>query len=187
MAAILRYAGYPVTPWRNGGGVLRSIVEGDGWQVRLADIDASVPFSDYRGYLRHFAIAAGAVVLQFPSGEAVACDPDSAVAVYPGGPAPYCELVGPPPALAFNLIVEPDRVSGAIERVRVGRDRVRVGPEGGRIVAVLVQSGCIRAPDLTGSAVADRLDTLTDLPAAGVDLVAATGEAVVLVARATSR
>ena len=85
MPAILRYAGYPVAPWRNGGGVLRSIVEGDGWQVRLADIDASVPFSDYRGYLRHFAIAAGAVVLRFPSGESVACDPGSAVAVYPGG------------------------------------------------------------------------------------------------------
>ena len=32
------------------------IADGDGWQLRLADIDESGPFSDFSGYLRLFAI-----------------------------------------------------------------------------------------------------------------------------------
>jgi environmental stress-induced protein Ves len=195
--SIIRFAQYPVSPWKNGGGLLRSIVEGDGWQVRLADIDGSVPFSDYFGFLRHFAIAAGAVVLKFPSGEERRCDPQSDIAIYPGGPAPYCELVSAPPALAFNLIVEPLRVNGAIERVRIGTDPVRLDHAAGRLVAIMVQAGSVGVIGVNGgggtasaagaSLHADRLDTLIDVPEQGVDLHARAADTIVLAARATPR
>ena len=53
---LLDHRQYAVHPWRNGRGVLRHIAEGDGWQLRLADITESGPFSDFSGYLRLFAM-----------------------------------------------------------------------------------------------------------------------------------
>jgi environmental stress-induced protein Ves len=187
---VLRYADYAAARWPNGKGVVRSIVEGDGWQARLADIDGSVPFSDYRGRLRHFAIVSGGVVLRFASGDAVDCSPGSAIAVYPGAPAPFCELVGMQPARAFNLIIDPDRVVGAIERVRVDREPVRIASDAGPVVAILVQAGSVVAfgagARRTGLPVC-HLDALAGIAEDGVSLQAPDGESIVLVARAAPR
>ena len=187
---VLRYGDYAAARWPNGKGVVRSIVEGDGWQARLADIDGSVPFSDYRGRLRHFAIVSGAVVLRFASGDAVDCSPGSAIAVYPGAPAPFCELVGTQPARAFNLIVDPDRVVGSIERVRVDREAVRIAPDAGPVVAIVVQAGSVVAfgagARRAGLPVC-HFDALAGIAGDGVSRQAPAGESVVLVARAAPR
>lgn len=186
---LMRHADYPVGRWRNDRGAIRSIVDGDGWQVRLADIEQSCPFSDYSGTQRLFAIADGAVVLRFSSGQSIACDAATNPAVFDGGPAPDCELVSKAPAKAFNLILlEPERVTGTIERHRI-ETTLTLSDGDGRIAAILVQQGQVAA----GEIVATVFDAL--VPAferaggnAGIELsVAAGAPAIVLVARATRR
>ena len=69
---LLANATYRVRPWRNGQGVTRDIAADDGWQLSLADITRSGRFSDFGDSVRHFAIVAGAVILRFAGGRAVA-------------------------------------------------------------------------------------------------------------------
>jgi environmental stress-induced protein Ves len=198
---VLTHQAYPVHPWRNGGGTLRHIADGDGWQLRLADITRSGPFSDFSGYLRLFAMVEGAVVLQMPGGERIECDPQSAVTIFDGGAAPQCSLVDGP-AKAFNLIVQADKVDASLERLTIGEfDTEAVGVRG-EFMAIHVQSGQVEcrwrrpgtgaqgpgghASNMGGRPVlAAAKDTLMPLAEAGVLLRAVPGSAtaVVLVAR----
>ena len=191
---LLGHQAYPLHPWRNGRGVLRHIADGDGWQLRLADIDESGPFSDFSGHLRLFAIVEGAVVLEMPDGRRIECDPSSEVAVFDGGAAPRCQLVSGP-AKAFNLIVEPDKVVASLERQALGRTQAEAVGDGGEFLAVHVQSGQVecrwRSSDGSAPQAADRpvvasaKDTLMPMAEAGVWLRAAADAdaAVVLIAR----
>lgn len=195
---LLDHRRYPVHPWRNGRGILRHIAEGDGWQLRLADITESGPFSDFSGHLRLFAMVEGAVVLEMADGERIECDPASAIAIFDGGAAPHCSLVRGP-AKAFNLIVQTGKVLATLERQGIGNSGSEPIGDGGAFMAIHVQSGRIEcrggravAAD-TGAGgsplVAEPQDTL--LPAAnqGVILRAAGGgdQAVVLIARVRPR
>ncbi|HZH07486.1 MAG TPA: HutD family protein [Lautropia sp.] len=199
---LLDHRQYAVHPWRNGRGVLRHIAEGDGWQLRLADITESGPFSDFSGYLRLFAMVEGAVVLQMPSGEGIECDPVSAVAIFDGGAAPHCSLVRGP-AKAFNLIVETDKVLATLERQTIGKlspqPTIKAGSEpigeDGAFIAIHVQSGRIEcraersvAADAGAGGswiMAHSQDTLLLAAGDGFILRAADGDdkAVVLIAR----
>ena len=190
---VLGHQAYPLHPWRNGRGVLRHIAEGDGWQLRLADIDESGPFSDFSGHVRLFALVEGAVVLEMPDGGRIACDPASEVAVFDGGAAPHCRLVSGP-AKAFNLIVEPDKVAASLGRQSLGRTHAEAVGDGGEFLAIHVQSGQVEcrwrssdgsAPQAGGRPViASAKDTLMPLSEAGVWLRAADADAaVVLIAR----
>lgn len=195
---VLHHRDYPVHPWRNGRGILRHIAEGDGWQLRLADITESGPFSDFSGHLRLFAMVEGAVVLEMAGGERVECDPASPVAIFDGGAAPHCTLVRGP-AKAFNLIVEPGKVLAGLERLTIGQSGFEAIGDGGALLAVHVQSGPVECrqrrpvwddpPDVAGPdgspVQADSQDTLLPAEGARVMLRAATanGQAVVLLAR----
>jgi len=197
---VLSHDSYPEHPWRNGRGILRHVADGEGWQLRLADIAQSGPFSDFSGCLRQFAMVQGSVVLRMPSGLTVACDPASPVAVFDGGAAPECDLVAGP-ARAFNLISEPAKVGCRLERQVVGEAPHWVAGDGGALVAIHVQSGaveCLAAGDggadrvmpAAGSTCLARIhDTIVGVPADGVRLraAAASGGAVVLVMRIAPR
>ena len=195
----LAFRSYPVQPWRNGRGILRSIAQGDGWQLRLADIEHTGPFSDYAGRLRLFAIVRGAVILRMPSGPAIACDPQSPIVTFDGGEPPDCELTPgdrESPARALNLIVEPRRVVARLDRHAIGGEPLVVTGEGGDVVAIHVQSGRVICHagvvpsdgNAAASLPANRHDTIVAPSASGMRLTAnAPGPAVVLVARVTRR
>ena len=139
-ATVLRYEAYPVHPWRNGRGRVRHIADGEGWQLRLADITDSGPFSDYAGHLRLFAMVEGAAVLEMPDGQRIHCDPEAPVAAFDGGAAPDCSLVTGP-ARALNLITRTGQVLASLERRTVGdADTVAIA-SGPGFVAIHVQSG----------------------------------------------
>lgn len=160
MPLVLRHDAYPVGRWRNGRGTAREIATGDGWQLRLADIEASGPFSEYAGVERWFAVTTGAVMLRLPSGEVRRCDPESAVARFAGAPGPGCELASGPPVRAVNLFLDAGRAGGRLGRYRIGpgdpselRGRID-GADGAdplrrrsSPVAVVVQSGRVAFGD----------------------------------------
>jgi uncharacterized protein len=57
---LVRTADVPAQPWRNGGGVTRTLLarpRGDAWQVRVsvADVAVNGPFSRFPGVERWFA------------------------------------------------------------------------------------------------------------------------------------
>ena len=141
---LLANAAYRVRPWRNGQGVTRDIAADDGWQLSLADITRSGRFSDFGDSVRHFAIVAGAVILRFAGGRAVACDPSSPVLVFDGGEAPECEVTEGP-AQALNLIVQAGRFDARLDRLALGAGLASVS--GGEVAsgmqAIFVQSGRI--------------------------------------------
>ena len=112
---LVAHATYARRPWRNGRGISRDIASGPGWQLSLADIERSGRFSDFAGYLRLFAIVAGAVVLHRSGSRPLACDPTAPVVAFDGGEAPDCEVVAGP-ARALNLIV-PVGMAARLERL----------------------------------------------------------------------
>ena len=52
-------ADLPRSRWKNGQGARATIIEGDGWSLSHAWIEADVPFSDFRGMDRTCALLAG--------------------------------------------------------------------------------------------------------------------------------
>ncbi|MGE0313242.1 MAG: HutD family protein [Lautropia sp.] len=122
----LAHADCPTTAWRNGGGVARAIASGDGWDLRSAEIARSGPFSAYPGARRHFALVQGRVSLAFapPDGtgsRAAIVDAGAPAGfVFDGGPPCDCTLLDGDPAIALNLIIDPDRTIARMWRVDAG-------------------------------------------------------------------
>lgn len=169
---IVAYRSCPVQPWRNGRGLLRSVAQGPGWQLRLAEITRSGPFSDYSGSLRLFAIVQGAVRLRMPSGDVYACDPHSPAISFDGGAPPDCELVGGAPAQALNFIVDPALTAARLDRHAVGSHPLRLGPGAERVAAIYVQSGEVACDALRVA----RQDTLVSPPSTRLRLVSAVSD-----------
>ena len=57
--SIMILADLPRSRWKNGQGARATIIEGDGWSLSHAWIEADVPFSDFRGMDRTCALLAG--------------------------------------------------------------------------------------------------------------------------------
>lgn len=169
---IVAYRSCPVQPWRNGRGLLRIVDQGPGWQLRLAEITRSGPFSDYAGSLRLFAIVQGAVRLRMPSGDVYACDPHSPAISFDGGAPPDCELVGGAPAQALNFIVDPALAAARLDRHAVGSEPLRLNPGAARLVAIHAQSGEVAC----GALRIARQDTLVSPPSTGLRLVSAVSD-----------
>lgn len=108
-AGVKALADVAPTPWRNGGGVGRDLLN---WpqaadvQVRInvAEIERDGPFSDFSGWRRLFAIVGGAGVDLWvdaaPQRVTAATPPLS----FDGGAAPDCRCVAGP-TRALNLVV----------------------------------------------------------------------------------
>jgi len=104
----------PPEPWKNGGGVTRTLAADPAgrWRVSIADIDRAGPYSRFPGYDRVSVVLSGqGVVLQDEGVEppAVALP---AVALRPRAPAPFAgdrvlqsRLVGGP-VRVLNLFVQ---------------------------------------------------------------------------------
>ena len=65
----LRFAEYPVTPWKNGRGVTREIAAAavsvgsdtpPGWRISMATVTEDAPFSRFPGIVRTLGVVDGA-------------------------------------------------------------------------------------------------------------------------------
>ncbi len=114
---IVAYKQLIATPWKNGGGVTREAYrvptagEPFDWRISIADIDASGPFSNFSGYVRHMALLRGAGVrLMFDyAGEVVLRDVGD-LTEFDGAVATHGELVDGS-CTDLNLIVSKRRHS----------------------------------------------------------------------------
>ncbi|SDV50679.1 HutD/Ves family protein [Chitinasiproducens palmae] len=99
-------ADIPAEPWRNGGGITRTLAVGDGWRASLAEIGRDGPYSRFAGTLRLSLIVAGAGVRL----RATAAEHATAHELLPGqavqydGDAAWQASLIDGPALALNLI-----------------------------------------------------------------------------------
>lgn len=118
---VLRAAGYPRMPWKNGGGSTEEItrdagegLEGFGWRLSIADIDESGGFSRFEGYQRVISVLQGAGMnLQVDGEYTRALLPFDAFA-FKGESAVGCSLIDGP-IRDFNLIYAPDRYNAHLQ------------------------------------------------------------------------
>lgn len=152
---IVRLAGVPPSPWRNGGGVTRELLAwpaaGD-WRLRVsvADIAADGPFSAYPGVERWFAVLeGGAVRLRVGQDEHV-LDAGSAPLRFDGAAPVDCRLATGA-TRDFNVMAPTGRA--VLRRISGAQEQNAGGPA---IVGVYVHAG-------TGSVRC--ADAQADLPA----------------------
>lgn len=173
--ALLRYDELPAEPWRNGGGTTRVLAAVKSAardvgapseprvRVSLASIEASGPFSSFVGRVRAFSLVEGEVELVFDDGERALARAEGPALWFDGGRPVAARLVSGP-ALALNVIVDPDvdvslegegELEGPVEAVvvagragavvgphtLVARDAARVSLEGRERLAVRAQPG----------------------------------------------
>jgi environmental stress-induced protein Ves len=121
---ILRAAGYPRMPWKNGGGSTEEItrddagagaaLDGFGWRVSIADISASGDFSRFTGYQRIITVLQGdGMVLRVDGKDSRPLLPFDAFA-FSGDSEVSSELLGGA-IRDFNLIYSPLRFRARLQ------------------------------------------------------------------------
>jgi environmental stress-induced protein Ves len=118
---LLRAADYPRMPWKNGGGSTEEItrdagenLDGFGWRLSIADIQASGEFSVFAGYQRIITVLQGTGMILdvdgVPSRPLLPSDPFA----FSGDSAVECTLLDGP-IRDFNLIYAPQRYSARLQ------------------------------------------------------------------------
>ncbi len=122
---VLRAIDYPRMPWKNGGGSTEEItrdagegLDGFGWRLSIADIEASGGFSLFPGYQRIITVLQGA-------GMTLDVDGKLTEPLLPGDPFAFsgdsqvsCTLLEGA-IRDFNLIYAPDRYRASLQWVDV--------------------------------------------------------------------
>lgn len=127
----------PVEPWRNGGGITRTIAaRGSEWRISLAQVERDGPYSRFDGITRVSFVLRGSGVVLRHEATTVLLEPFEAVE-YDGGKAWNASLVNGP-VTALNVM----SVAGRYRtRLRAIRDVTTV-PPGCAAVVVALDSGC---------------------------------------------
>lgn len=133
----IRIASIPAEPWRNGGGVTRTIATCDGqWRISMAEIDCDGPYSRFDGLTRVSLVLRGAGIVLHSGSGVVKLKPFEAVE-YDGAVAWQAKLIDGP--------VRVLNVMSANGRFRVGvqaiTDELFVRP-GGTAIVVALDSPC---------------------------------------------
>ena len=139
---VLRFADYPVVPWRNGRGVTREVAAsavpmastnrdpgGDdlpptpaptpAWRISMATVDSEVPFSDFAGRTRVLGVVDGAGIELTVDGRMSSLRPGETYGPFSGGaPASARALDGE--ALDLGLLFDPARTRGELGAVGAG-------------------------------------------------------------------
>ncbi len=121
---ILRAAGYPRMPWKNGGGSTEEItrdaaadgaaLDGFGWRVSIADISVSGDFSRFAGYQRIITVLQGeGMVLRVDGKDSRALQAFDAFA-FDGASEVSSALLGGA-IRDFNLIYAPERFRARLQ------------------------------------------------------------------------
>lgn len=124
---VLRAVDYLRMPWKNGAGSTEEVtrdagevegLEGFGWRLSIADIDASGDFSMFPGYLRIITVLQGA-------GMTLNIDGEDSEALLPSDPFAFsgdsqvsCTLLNGP-VRDFNLIYAPTRYRARLQWIDV--------------------------------------------------------------------
>ncbi|THA56603.1 HutD family protein [Streptomyces sp. A1136] len=140
---VLRAAGRPAAPWKNGGGVTREIAawpEGAGmedflWRVSLADVTADGPFSVFPGVDRVLTLAEGAGMVLTVGGVRRLVDERFVPQHFPGGRPTECRLLGGP-VVNFNVMYRGQAVEAEVAVVR-GDLSLAVPPSATLVVVAL--------------------------------------------------
>ena len=100
-----RWLALPPEPWKNGGGVTRTLAADPAgrWRVSIADIARDGPYSAFPGYDRVSVVLAGEGVALHGAGAAIALRP-GACARFAGDAALQARLLGGP-VRVLNLFV----------------------------------------------------------------------------------
>lgn len=118
---VLRAVDYPRMPWKNGGGSTEEItrdagvgLDGFGWRLSIADIEASGGFSVFAGYQRIITVLQGAGMTLDVDGqtsrELLPSDPFA----FSGDSTVSCTLLDGA-IRDFNLIYAPQRCSARLQ------------------------------------------------------------------------
>ncbi|QXH47081.1 HutD family protein [Pseudomonas xanthosomatis] len=118
---LLRACDYPRMPWKNGGGFTEEItrdsgagLEGFGWRLSIADIEASGGFSSFAGYQRIITVLQGdGMRLNVDGRDSRPLLPLDAFA-FSGESQVGCTLLGGP-IRDFNLIYAPERYRARLQ------------------------------------------------------------------------
>lgn len=125
-------ADFTTTPWKNGGGITHEIARLDGpngwlWRLSIAEVASNGPFSRFDGYARILTVIKGAgITLQGPKG-ALNALPLQPVA-FDGATAIDGRLMDGP-LHDLNLIYDPRRIAGQVERLPTPCDLPHHGPD----------------------------------------------------------
>jgi environmental stress-induced protein Ves len=136
---VLRFADYPVVPWRNGKGITREIAAsavavarvdaddaspalpsaGPSWRISMATVDDEVPFSSFAGLRRMLGVVGGEGIELTVDGRMRPLRRGETFGPFAGeAPASARPLDGP--ALDLGLMVDPARVRGDMRSVGAG-------------------------------------------------------------------
>ncbi|WP_349898843.1 HutD/Ves family protein [Parafrigoribacterium soli] len=138
---VLRFADYPVVPWRNGGGVTREVAAsavamasanrdpgGDlppvpaptpAWRISMATVDSEVPFSDFGGRTRLLGVVEGDGLELTVDGRMSRLRPGEKFGLFAGGaPASARPLGGA--SLDLGLIFDPARARAELLPIGAG-------------------------------------------------------------------
>ncbi|TAL94354.1 MAG: hypothetical protein EPN73_18530 [Paraburkholderia sp.] len=132
-------ASVPEEPWRNGGGVTRTLATGSGqWRISLADIERDGPYSRFEAFSRTSLVLRGGGVTLRDRNAVVQLKPFEAVE-YDGNVAWNAFLVEGP-VTALNVMSVRGRYR---TRVRAITDSIDVRPDCVAVaVVVALDGGC---------------------------------------------
>lgn len=125
---VLRFAEYPVVPWRNGRGVTREIAasviasgaqEAPAWRISMATIDAPAPFSQFPGLARTLGIVDGDGIELTVDERMRPLRPGETFGPFAGDLPAAARPIGGP-TLDLGLMLDPTRVQGEMTAVGAG-------------------------------------------------------------------
>lgn len=138
-------ASVPGEPWRNGGGVTRTLATGsDQWRISLAEVERDGPYSRFEGISRISLVMRGGGVALRDAHATVMLKPFEAVE-FDGGPAWNASLIDGPVSV-LNVMSARGRYRA---RVRAIVDRITV-PLNCAAVVVALDSRCSFREEGTG-------------------------------------
>lgn len=133
-------------PWKNGGGVTRTLAQGGhdaagvaGWRVSLADIVQNGPYSSFAGQTRHSLILGGQGVDLNDAQTRLALRPQQPV-TYAGEPMWQATLVDGA-VRALNVMIDRSRFAASIDAITEER---LAAPAQVRIVVAFNLEGTLR-------------------------------------------
>jgi environmental stress-induced protein Ves len=127
VALILRARERVAVPWKNGGGVTRTVavhppgsdLETFDWRVSIAEVRSSGPFSVFSGVERHMAVLSGRLSLSIDGGAPHILTADSAPLSFAGDvPAHGVPLAGA--VTDLNVMTRRGRCSAQLRRWAAG-------------------------------------------------------------------
>jgi environmental stress-induced protein Ves len=118
----IRLGDVQATPWRNGGGVTRELVvwpaQGEwSWRMSVAEVQASGPFSRFKGITRWFAVVKGAGVQLDVDGQCTEITSQDDPFTFDGTVLTQCRLLAGP-SQDFNLMVRGNAGASHMQRIQ---------------------------------------------------------------------